>query len=81
MSTAISQLIEAEGLPAEYRAIVDAHWRPLSEDIAERALDKPLVVGINGAQGAGKSTLCRFSKCCWSSTTSARPRFRSTTSI
>ena len=60
MSTAISQLIEAEGLPADYRAIVDAHWRPLSEDIAERALDKPLVVGINGAQGAGKSTLCRF---------------------
>jgi len=60
MSTAISHLIEAEGLPADYRAIIDRCWRPLSEDIAERAIDKPLVVGINGAQGAGKSTLCRF---------------------
>ena len=64
MSTAINQLIEAEGLPADYRDIVDRHWRPLSEDIAERYADnlggKPLVVGINGAQGSGKTTLCRF---------------------
>jgi len=64
MSTAIAHLIEAEGLPADYREVVDRHWRPLSEDIAERCLDnpggKPLIVGINGAQGSGKSTLCRF---------------------
>lgn len=60
MSTAINQLIESEGLPADYRAVVDRHWRPLSEDIAERYAGKPLIVGINGAQGAGKSTLCRF---------------------
>jgi D-glycerate 3-kinase len=60
MSTAINHLIEAEGLPADYREVVDRFWRPLSEDIAERAMDKPLVVGINGAQGAGKSTLCKF---------------------
>ena len=60
MSTAVTQLIEAEGLPADYREVVDRHWRPLSEDIAERAMSAPLVVGINGAQGAGKSTLCKF---------------------
>ena len=64
MSTAISHLIEAEGLPADYREVVDRHWRPLSEDIAERYAEnpggKPLIVGINGAQGSGKSTLCRF---------------------
>ena len=60
MSTAIARLIEAEGLPTDYRDIVDRHWRPLSEDIAERYLGKPLVVGINGAQGSGKSTLCKF---------------------
>jgi len=60
MSTAVTQLIEAEGLPADYREVVDRHWRPLSEDIAERAMSGPLVVGINGAQGAGKSTLCKF---------------------
>lgn len=64
MSTAIAHLIEAEQLPAEYREIVDRHWRPLSEDIAERCMEslgaRPLVVGINGAQGSGKSTLCKF---------------------
>ena len=60
MSTAIEHLIVAEGLPAEYRAIVDRHWRPLSEDIAEQYAGRPLIVGINGAQGSGKSTLCRF---------------------
>ena len=60
MSSAIEQLIAAEELPADYRATVDACWRPLSEEIAMRAIDGPLVVGISGAQGSGKSTLCRF---------------------
>jgi D-glycerate 3-kinase len=64
MSTAIERLIEAEGLPAEYREIAERYWRPLSEDIAERYAEnpggKPLIVGINGAQGSGKSTLCKF---------------------
>ena len=63
MSTAVAHLIEAEGLPADYRAVVDSHWRPLSEDIAERYYDKPgrpLIVGINGAQGSGKSTVAKF---------------------
>jgi D-glycerate 3-kinase len=60
MSTAVRQLIEAERLPDDYFEVVDHHWRPLSEEIAERALDGPLVVGINGAQGSGKSTLCKF---------------------
>ena len=60
MSSAIERLIEAEGLPADYREIADRYWRPLSEDIAERHAGKPLLVGINGAQGSGKSTLCKF---------------------
>ena len=60
MSSAIERLIEAEGLPADYREIADRYWRPLSEDIAERNAGTPLIVGINGAQGAGKSTLCKF---------------------
>ncbi len=63
MSSSIRALIEAEGLPADYMEVVDAHWRPLSETIAERALDHagtgPLVVGIAGAQGSGKSTLAK----------------------
>jgi len=60
MSTAVNFLIEAEGLPDDYREMVDSHWRPLSEDIAEQWTGKPLIVGINGAQGSGKTTLCKF---------------------
>ena len=57
---AIEALIAAEELPADYRQVVDQHWRPLAEDIAVRARGKrPLFAGINGAQGSGKSTLCR----------------------
>lgn len=61
MSDAISRLIEAERLPDDYREVVDHYWRPLADEIARRAETKrPLVVGINGAQGSGKTTLCKF---------------------
>lgn len=59
MTDAIDALIAAEELPADYRAVVDSHWAPLADRIAGIA-KRPLVVGINGAQGSGKSTLCRF---------------------
>lgn len=60
MSSAVERLIQAEALPADYREIADRYWRPLSEAIAERYSGRPLIVGINGAQGSGKSTLCKF---------------------
>ena len=60
MSSAIDKLIVDEHLPSDYRKTVDAYWRALSEAIAERALDGPVVVGLNGAQGSGKTTLCQF---------------------
>ena len=60
MSSAIDKLIVGEHLPPDYRKTVDAFWRGLSEEIAMRAMDGPVVVGINGAQGSGKSTLCQF---------------------
>lgn len=57
----IEALIAAEELPADYSEVVERHWRPLAREIATRAgLKQPLVVGINGAQGSGKTTLCRF---------------------
>ncbi len=56
---AIEALIAAEGLPADYRDVVESFWRPLAKRIASEN-KRPLVVGINGAQGSGKSTLCRF---------------------
>lgn len=57
----IADLIADHGLPASYREVVDRYWRPLADAIARRTDSKrPLVVGINGAQGSGKSTLCAF---------------------
>lgn len=63
MSDAIDALITAEALPAGYRTVVDRHWAPLADRIAAGVPampGRPLVVGVNGAQGSGKSTLCRF---------------------
>ncbi|BBC73888.1 kinase [Altererythrobacter sp. B11] len=62
MTSAIEALIEAEQLPPDYATIVERHWRPLARQIADRVAveERPLIVGINGAQGSGKSTLCRF---------------------
>ena len=61
MSDAIGDLIAAEELPEDYRALVEESWRPVAEFSAMCAATKrPLLVGVNGAQGSGKSTLCRF---------------------
>ncbi|WP_271077314.1 kinase [Aurantiacibacter sp. MUD61] len=60
MSDPITQLIAREELPEHYAQIVEEHWKPLATQIARRAADrKPLIVGINGAQGSGKTTLCK----------------------
>lgn len=62
MNRAIDALLAAERLPPAYAATVERWWRPLAREIAgwRAAAGRPLVVGINGAQGSGKSTLCRF---------------------
>jgi len=59
-SPAIDALIAVEGLPATYRTATHQHWRPLAAAIAAQHSGSPLIVGINGSQGSGKSTLCRF---------------------
>jgi D-glycerate 3-kinase len=57
----VADLIASHGLPASYRQVVDQYWRPLADEIARQTdRKKPLIVGINGAQGSGKSTLCAF---------------------
>ncbi|MEO6151793.1 MAG: kinase [Croceibacterium sp.] len=53
----IAQLIADQGLPADYAEVVEAHWVPLAGRIAASGAR---LVGINGAQGSGKSTLCKF---------------------
>ncbi len=59
---AIAALMAREALPAVYATTVDRHWRPLAARIASWHRDdgRPLLIGINGAQGSGKSTLCLF---------------------
>ncbi|GEN99879.1 kinase [Novosphingobium sediminis] len=61
-SPALAALIEAERLPTSYRTTIDRHWRPLAAWIAARRAVKgrPLIVGVSGSQGSGKSTLCRM---------------------
>lgn len=62
MTGLIAKLIAAERLPAEYIETVDRWWRPLAQKIAgwRGVAHSAIVVGVNGAQGSGKSTLCRF---------------------
>ncbi len=61
-AAAIAALVAAEGLPAGYVETVDRWWRPLAARIAgwHAAAGHPLLIGINGAQGSGKTTLCLF---------------------
>lgn len=61
MNDPIADLIAAEGLPQDYAQVVEAHWQPLATRIARLPASRaPLVIGINGAQGSGKSTVCKF---------------------
>jgi len=59
--TPVDALIATERLPQNYRTLVEQYWAPLANHIARKAArTTPLIVGISGAQGSGKSTLCRF---------------------
>lgn len=58
----VAELIRQEGLPGSYAETVDQYIRPLAERIARWQADagRPIIVGVNGAQGTGKSTLVLF---------------------
>jgi len=61
----IENLIAQEKLPASYDNLVHAYWRPLAAKIAAwKGERKVLVVGVNGGQGSGKTTLCKFLERC-----------------
>jgi D-glycerate 3-kinase len=61
---AIDALIRSQALPASYRQMVDKVHRPAALRIAEarRAAGRPIVVGLCGSQGSGKSTMSAFLK-------------------
>lgn len=65
LSNNLAALLNAEKLPAEFMETVDNIYRPLAQAIADRAGSTEsskglLVVGINGCQGSGKSTMAIF---------------------
>ncbi len=55
-------LIEREGLPSSYADIVEQWWRPLVRRIVDetRVAGRGILIGINGSQGSGKSTMSLF---------------------
>ncbi|MBT8044335.1 MAG: hypothetical protein KJO79_05235 [Verrucomicrobiae bacterium] len=58
----LESLIKAEALPASFESLAVDFYLPLAQSIvqwAQQQKDTPLVVGINGAQGTGKSTLSK----------------------
>ena len=64
LHTAIQRLIDVHQLPPDFAETVDNYYLPVADRIATRAKDagRFLVVGVNGAQGSGKSTLSAFLK-------------------
>ena len=61
---AIDALIRTQALPAAYRPTVDTVHRPAADRIVRRfkAAGRPIVVGLCGSQGSGKSTMAAFLK-------------------
>lgn len=55
-------LIVQEALPPDYAETAGRHWRRVAAAIADRhrLVGHPILVGVNGSQGSGKSTLCLF---------------------
>ncbi len=58
----LHDFMESHRLPEDFRASAKAHCLPLADYLAEqrRAAERPIIVGINGAQGTGKTTLASF---------------------
>jgi D-glycerate 3-kinase len=60
---AVSALIAEERLPPDYADVVERVWARLAQDVLDAASSRgPLVAGICGAQGSGKSTAVKFLK-------------------
>ena len=57
----IDDFISRHQLPNKFRYLIDEHYIPLASWlIRQHRTNKPLFLGINGAQGTGKSTLADF---------------------
>ena len=56
----IDEFVRRHRLPDSYRALADRYFLPLAEWLACLDADRPILLGINGAQGTGKSTVAEF---------------------
>lgn len=61
---AVNAFIHAQALPQTYRQTVERIHRPVAEHIARRRreMGRPIVVGLCGSQGSGKSTMAAVLK-------------------
>lgn len=61
---ALQSLWEAEGIESEVRPLLEQYWLPLAEAIAtqHQTLNRPLIQGVLGGQGTGKTTICLILK-------------------
>ena len=59
-----AELIQQEDLAGEHSpaSLFDSLYFPMAAWLADQYVDSPLLVGINGGQGSGKSTLCKMLK-------------------
>ncbi len=58
----LSEWVRRCGLPADFVTTIDVFYRPIADRIAAWRDGRPLVVGINGGQGTGKTTMALFLK-------------------
>lgn len=58
----IDAFLDEERLPSAFRETITHWYQPLAERLLVELdnVQRPLIVGINGAQGTGKSTLARY---------------------
>lgn len=57
----MSDFLSRHRLPAEFRRVAEQHYLPLARQLPKlRDVSYQLLLGINGAQGTGKSTLADF---------------------
>lgn len=62
VDTVLQRFLQQQQLPAQYLEAIDGWYRPLASEIARlrQQCQRPLVLGVQGAQGTGKSTLAEL---------------------
>ena len=58
LASSYKEIIKNEGINEDLSSELFNLYYPLADWIAAQHTDTPLILGINGAQGSGKSTLC-----------------------